>query len=902
MAAYAAVTSLMGTIHLISQSNLDLQDGHKDHLKLLYEKVSSLLEFLDTNSDDEPMKDLQEKVKDLAHEVEDKVESHIQREAQKKFLKMLQRVFHLPTKAHERLLKNLQRDIEAIDSIKEELFKQRENNNMQAGNSSLGGSNSLGSHVSTLENNMVGYNDEQASMLRQLTGDSRQLEVISIVGMGGIGKSTFAKRVFSDPSVVGFFDVRGWITMSKDYSIRKMLLSLLQDAGVDLDKVSDEEQADHLEESDEETVDHLQKINNALADRLQKSLKGRRYLIVVDDIWSTDAWDEIKLWFPEYNNRSRILLTTRDMKVAQYASFPEDPFPMRFLDPEESWNLFCQKAFDKKTCPIELKNVANEVVENCKGLPLMISVIAGTLSSKRTLDEWRKVANSVSSLVNLDDYQRCSGVLALSYNHLPSHLKACFLYFGVFPKATDISVKKLIRLWVAEGLLELKRLEGLEKVAAYLLHDLIDKSLIIVSRRSFDGKIKTCRIHDLLHDLCWREAESDSILYVVNDVPYGGPRRYFPQGRRWVSLHLAGGYYPTLFSALSYSKTRSVHFYADPVYNLQLEHFKLLRVLDLEATEFQYGFPREILRLVCLRYLVMKIDEISEHIPISNLQNLQTLVIFTTSRKGFINLRDGIWDMSQLRHLNCSRIFLYPPPNVSPNEVEYPSLENLQSVCGLSSSCCTKEIFKGIKKVKKMGISCDSYSESEWLANLKYLLELEALSIASSSYYGNVYSDFRLPCPGSFPPNLKKLTLCCTRLSWEDMTIISKLPKLEVLQLKEDDFARSLSVGERVWEVTEMGFPELKFLLLEKLILDYWRATDDYFPCLEHVIIKNCSLLKEIPQGFADSMTLKLIMLQGCSPSVVTSAEWIQREQLESSGTDMLRVYAVDTRDSDQDY
>ncbi|XP_075086708.1 putative late blight resistance protein homolog R1B-16 isoform X4 [Nicotiana tabacum] len=793
------VTSLMGTIHLISQSNLDLQDGHKDHLKLLYEKVSSLLEFLDTNSDDEPMKDLQEKVKDLAHEVEDKVESHIQREAQKKFLKMLQRVFHLPTKAHERLLKNLQRDIEAIDSIKEELFKQRENNNMQAGNSSLGGSNSLGSHVSTLENNMVGYNDEQASMLRQLTGDSRQLEVISIVGMGGIGKSTFAKRVFSDPSVVGFFDVRGWITMSKDYSIRKMLLSLLQDAGVDLDKVSDEEQADHLEESDEETVDHLQKINNALADRLQKSLKG-------------------------------------------------------------------------------------------------------TLSSKRTLDEWRKVANSVSSLVNLDDYQRCSGVLALSYNHLPSHLKACFLYFGVFPKATDISVKKLIRLWVAEGLLELKRLEGLEKVAAYLLHDLIDKSLIIVSRRSFDGKIKTCRIHDLLHDLCWREAESDSILYVVNDVPYGGPRRYFPQGRRWVSLHLAGGYYPTLFSALSYSKTRSVHFYADPVYNLQLEHFKLLRVLDLEATEFQYGFPREILRLVCLRYLVMKIDEISEHIPISNLQNLQTLVIFTTSRKGFINLRDGIWDMSQLRHLNCSRIFLYPPPNVSPNEVEYPSLENLQSVCGLSSSCCTKEIFKGIKKVKKMGISCDSYSESEWLANLKYLLELEALSIASSSYYGNVYSDFRLPCPGSFPPNLKKLTLCCTRLSWEDMTIISKLPKLEVLQLKEDDFARSLSVGERVWEVTEMGFPELKFLLLEKLILDYWRATDDYFPCLEHVIIKNCSLLKEIPQGFADSMTLKLIMLQGCSPSVVTSAEWIQREQLESSGTDMLRVYAVDTRDSDQDY
>ncbi|KAH0644352.1 hypothetical protein KY284_032236 [Solanum tuberosum] len=122
------------------------------------------------------------------------------------------------------------------------------------------------------------------------------------------------------------------------------------------------------------------------------------------------------------------------MKVAQYVSYPKDPFPMRFLEPEESWKLFYQKAFDKKPFPIEFENLAKEVVSSCKGLPLMISVVAGTLSSKRTLDEWTNVAQSVSSLVNLDDYQRCSGVLALSYNHLPSHLKAFFLYFGVFTK------------------------------------------------------------------------------------------------------------------------------------------------------------------------------------------------------------------------------------------------------------------------------------------------------------------------------------------------------------------------------------------------------------------------------------------------------------------------------------
>ncbi|XP_070047578.1 putative late blight resistance protein homolog R1A-10 isoform X2 [Nicotiana tomentosiformis] len=711
---YAAVTSLMGTIQLISQSTSDLQEDHKEHLKLLYDKVGSMLEFLDTNSDDEPMRDLLKKVKDVAHKVEDEVESHIWRGDHKTLLKILQRVFHLPTKAHERLLKILQRAIEEVDSVKEELNKLKDNNNnnnMRAGNFSLGGSSSPRLHVSTLENNMVGHNIEQELMRGQLTGHSSQLEVISIAGMGGIGKSTFAKRMFNDPSIVSFFDVRGWVTVSKDYNLRKMLLSLLQDAGVnaELDKKSDigehreeeegeggggggggQEEEGNLKKkkkkiSDVQLANRMQKSDGELADRLQKSLKGRRYLIVVDDIWSTEAWDEFRLWFPEYNNRSRILLTTRDIKVAQYASYPRDPSPMRFLKPEESWTLFCQKAFDQKVCPIEFENIAREVVKNCNGLPLMISVVAGALSSKRTVDEWRKVAQSVSSLVNLDDYQRCSRVLALSYNHLPSHLKACFLYFGVFPKASEISVKKLIRLWVAEGFLELKGFEGLEKVATSLLSNLIDKSLVVVGKRSLNDKIKTCRIHDLLHDFCLREAENENLLYVTETpvTTYEGSRKVSSQVRRWVSVY---------------------------------------------------------------------------------------------------------------------------------------------------------------------------------------------------------------PKDGSFPPNLKKLTLCCTFLLWKDMTIVSMLPKLEVLQLRNNAFVPNIG-----WKVTEMQFPKLKFLLLEQLNIKYWRATDDCFPCLERIIIRNCRFLIEIPQEFADSMTLQLIELHQCYPSLVNSAELIQKEQLESLGNNMLKVYAFDT-------
>nr|XP_016489462.1 PREDICTED: putative late blight resistance protein homolog R1A-3 [Nicotiana tabacum] len=122
------------------------------------------------------------------------------------------------------------------------------------------------------------------------------------------------------------------------------------------------------------------------------------------------------------------------------------------------------------------------------------------------------------------------------------------------------------------------------------------------------------------------------------------------------------------------------------------------------------------------------------------------------------------------------------------------------------------------------------------------------------------------------------------------MTTISMLPKLNVLQLKNGAFRLRIA-----WEVTEMGFPELKFLLLEELNLVYWRAADDYFPCLDRAIIRNCRYLNEIPQGFTDSVTLQQIELHGCHPSLVTFAEQIQKEQLESLGSDMLKVYAFDT-------
>ncbi|KAG5589264.1 hypothetical protein H5410_039778 [Solanum commersonii] len=269
-----------------------------------------------------------------------------------------------------------------------------------------------------------------------------------------------------------------------------------------------------------------------------------------------------------------------------------------------------------------------------------------------------------------------------------------------------------------------------------------------------------------------------------------------------------------------------------------------------------------------------------EYLPIYKLLNLQTFIFLLDSRYSIT------WKMSQLRHLHCRSIyFLSSPPN------KYRVLENLRSVSGLNPSCCTKEIFEGIKKVKQLGIcnfELNFSSDPNCLDNLRYLHELEALSIVSYSLPRSI------PCPASFPPKLKKLTLCKTFLLWEDMAIISRLPKLEVLQLKAQAFECNDCNGETIWEVTDMGFPVLKFFLLEWLDLEYWRATDDYFPCLERIIIRNCHKLKEIPQVLADSVTLQLIELRGCSSSLVTFATKIQ-ENHEDLGNNILKVDAFDT-------
>ncbi|PHT52388.1 hypothetical protein CQW23_06850 [Capsicum baccatum] len=210
--------------------------------------------------------------------------------------------------------------------------------------------------------------------------------------MGGIGKTTLANAVYNDACIRFHFDVCAWATISQQHNVKEILLSLLRSTKSDSFDMNDEAE---------------------LANMLQKSLKGKRYLIVLDDMWKTESWDAVRLCFPSENKGSGILLTTRNSEVARDAGTENLSLQMDLMGPDESWNLFKSVAFANEALPSEFETIGKQIVEKCHGLPLTIAVVARLLKSKRAIEEWENVAKDVKSFVTNDPDERCSRVLSL---------------------------------------------------------------------------------------------------------------------------------------------------------------------------------------------------------------------------------------------------------------------------------------------------------------------------------------------------------------------------------------------------------------------------------------------------------------------------------------------------------
>ncbi|XP_031107867.1 putative late blight resistance protein homolog R1B-17 [Ipomoea triloba] len=858
MAAFAHITSLLNTIHFHFLQPLPcLIFEDPETIKSLCEKIRYLQAFLEDSEKDKARGVLESEIRCVAQDAEAKIESQLY----KLYLRCNQ-VNH-PLKPPQSLYHTLKQVKRKIESIERRIIQIKSNNNHSAEPRSGNRienikAGSFSQRSSQPKDVMVGCDDEFDTIMHKLNSNSDKLEVISIGGMGGIGKTTLARRVYEDESIISHFQVRAWATVSQEYNLKEILISLLDANGED---ISD------------------------LPNRLRQRLMDQRYLIVIDDIWGTEAWDDLHRCFPESSNGSRILITTRLKQVADYTSSGNNPHYMRFLDFNESWNLFYKKVFEEKNVPLEFETVGRDIVEKCQGLPLTIIVVAGLFSSfnQPSLNQWSNIAENLNSLLNTDPEEKCSKVLSLSYNHLPPQLKVCFLYFGVFPEDSEIRVKNLIRLWVAEGFLKVELNDTMEEVGEAYLQDLVDRGLVQIDKWSFGGKMKCCRVHDVLHNFCLRKAQREKLLCVINEnsVEMGrlekqhALKRILMRIKRsmpkacWISsqlmhldLAIIGERYDETDTPLEF---RSILYFGwENIFSRPFPCFEVLRVLDISSRLIdEHQIPGEIVNLVNLRYLALRTKGFFPDLEWFKLRNLQTLIVFTLNvlqRKSEFNISD----MPRLRHVYLNGSFLILPTLVQGN-LQALSWLNLPDHQGLD--------LEKIPNVKELGIyiECDLVSELQpgSLNGLANLHKLENLKIAAS--YKKINNDyFRLLT--ALPENLKKLSLYYTYHSQEDMTIIGTLPNLEILKLIGNDFH-----GQE-WNTRENEFCRLKYLQIERSDLMHWSSA--HFPILECLVLSWCWDLKEFPASFADISCLRLMILSNCRSSLLNSAKQIQEERL----------------------
>ncbi|XP_022859152.1 putative late blight resistance protein homolog R1A-3 [Olea europaea var. sylvestris] len=322
-----------------------------------------------------------------------------------------------------------------------------------------------------LGNIVVGFEKVANEILEQLVRGLDQLQIISIFGMPGLGKTALANKLYNDPSLVDPIDKHSWCVVSQTCNKKNLLIEILSSM--------DRDQRETFMDMEEES----------LVEKLYKALKELRHLIVMDDIWDINVWNDLKRYFPNDKAGSKILFTTRYKEVGSKASPYSGINEFSFLSDAECWELLKRKVFEDKKCPQELLNIGKKIATSCNGLPLAVVVIAAVLANTEKKEQlWQEVARNLT-----------------------------------FEEDEEILVQELISLWKAEGFIKKEDHKCLEDVALEYLMQLIDRSLVFISKRNFDSQVKTCKVHDLLREICLKIGEEKNFLKVLKlcSLPFG---------------------------------------------------------------------------------------------------------------------------------------------------------------------------------------------------------------------------------------------------------------------------------------------------------------------------------------------------------------------------------------------
>ncbi|EYU22214.1 hypothetical protein MIMGU_mgv1a001216mg [Erythranthe guttata] len=832
--AFAAVVSLKQTIERI----LLLPPGSKillpnTEMKLISDELCYLQSFLEAisppqSSSSKSVEAFERQIKDVVHKLEDLIDFHIS----DKFLSGSGSAADDGlTFVFSQQLLEFRQEVSSFTKIlktKEECDINRQNQQQSDSSAS------------------------ETTLSRIDYGGNKKKIVGLVVGMAGIGKTIVVKQVYDDPEVKVHFDRCLYVTLGPHYQLKETLLLLL-----------DQLKADNEDLREDSSEDSLSKL-------VYQILLGKRYLVVLDDVWNTHIREEFKHYLPDEVNQSRIIITSR------MRDFDELSMEIPLLNNVESWNLLRDLVFTTTggSCSPQLEKIGKEIAKKCEGLPLAIIEVGKLLRKKeKTVEEWQFIADKEDPLtIKSDDNTPLSNALLLSYTMLPQYLKVCFLYMSVFPKGYEISRSKLTKLLVAEGILEPQKNKNLEETADECLNELISHSVVMKKKQRSRGKrtTKTCKLHFTFRNLCVNEAKSENFFHVINKYPDSFPEGIDSQRRLCAHNNIVLGFEQAHIWMESVSGARSLLCYGPKQqYPIRLYlPFRLLKVLDAVLMRF-YEFPHQVVELFHLRYLAVTSNG---EIPssISRLSNLEILIIHQHHRvikssNSPVYLPVEIWKLHKLKHLVCMGFDL---PDPSPANDDSLILEKLLTISGVGAHSCTKRVLTRIPNLTKLGIRIETKDDDETAA-------VEALSfLGGGDRFASVYEEFesfkcvvinpslvRCQIVPNFPANISKISLSGCGFPWENMRAIAELPNLRVLKLRWCAFS-----GPE-WEMRRENryalFNGLEFLLMEDLDIQQWRVESYQFPNMNRLIIRHCYKLTAIPIfGLHYSLKIELISEQ----------------------------------------